>query len=140
MPSHVAEVVEMLLAKVPAASTSGISSASYFGGSARPEWMKAMEGTTAPALPKDAQWIGTPVTAEARQNQVVVMQFFSPQGDASMKQLQQLNEIAPEFVPQGVVIMGLRRTREVARCKKCLMGKNKSFGDARQCGAQCCCK
>ena len=107
MPSHVAEVVEMLLAKVPAASTSGISSASYFGGSARPEWMKAMEGTTAPALPKDAQWIGTPVTAEARQNQVVVMQFFSPQGDASMKQLQQLNEIAPEFVPQGVVIMGV---------------------------------
>ena len=107
MPSHVAEVVEMLLAKVPSASTSGINSASYFGGSARPEWMKAMEGTTAPALPKDAQWIGTPVTAEARQNQVVVMQFFSPQGDASIKQLQQLNEIAPEFVPQGVVIMGV---------------------------------
>lgn len=36
IPTHVAEVVEMLLKKVPAASTNGSdSSASYFGGAAR---------------------------------------------------------------------------------------------------------
>ena len=108
IPTHVAEVVEMLLKKVPAASATGSdSSASYFGGAARPSWLKAIEGTAAPALPQDAKWIGTPVTAEARQNQIVVMQFFSPQGDASIKQLQQVAELATEFAPQGVIIMGI---------------------------------
>ena len=108
MPAHVAEVVEMLLAKVPAAQSSGgDSSALYFGANARPTWLKAMEGTTAPALPADANWIGTPVTAEACKNQVVVMQFFSPHGGESMKQLAELATIAPEFAPQGVVIMGI---------------------------------
>ena len=108
IPTHVAEVVEMLLKKVPAASTNGSDlSASYFGGAARPSWLKAMEGTVAPSLPQDAKWIGTPVTAEACKNQIVVMQFFSPQGDASMKQLQQVSELATEFAPQGVVIMGI---------------------------------
>jgi thiol-disulfide isomerase/thioredoxin len=108
IPTHVAEVVEMLLKKVPVASANGSdSSESYFGGAARPSWLKAMEGTVAPALPQDAKWIGTPVTAEACKNQIVVMQFFSPQGDASMKQLQQVAELATEFAPQGVVIMGI---------------------------------
>lgn len=108
IPTHVAEVVEMLLKKVPAVAANGSdSSASYFGGAARPSWLKAMEGTVAPALPQDAKWIGTPVTAEACKNQIVVMQFFSPQGDASMKQLQQVAELATEFAPQGVVIMGV---------------------------------
>ena len=108
IPTHVAEVVEMLLKKVPATSATGSdSSGSYYGGAARPAWLKAMEGTTAPAFPEDAKWIGTPVTTEARQNQIVVMQFFSPQGDASMKQLQEVAELAPEFAPQGVVIMGV---------------------------------
>lgn len=108
IPTHVAEVVEMLLKKVPTAAANGSdSSASYFGGAARPSWLKAMEGTVAPSLPQDAKWIGTPVTAEASKNQIVVMQFFSPQGDASMKQLQQVAELATEFAPQGVVIMGI---------------------------------
>ncbi len=108
IPTHVAAVVEMLLKEVPATSVSGgDSSATYFGGGARPAWLKVMEGTPAPAFPEDAKWIGTAVTAEARQNQIVVMQFFSPQGDASMKQLQQVAELAPEFAPQGVVIMGV---------------------------------
>ena len=108
IPTHVAEVVEMLLKKVPVLTANGSdSSESYFGGAARPSWLKAMEGTVAPALPQDAKWIGTPVTAEACKNQIVVMQFFSAQGDASMKQLQQVAELATEFTPQGVVIMGI---------------------------------
>jgi len=36
-----------------------------------------------------------------------VMQFFSPHGGESMKQLAELATIAPEFAPQGVVIMGI---------------------------------
>ena len=108
IPTHVAEVVEMLLKKIPVLTANGSdSSESYFGGAARPSWLKAMEGTVAPALPQDAKWIGTPVTAEACKNQIVVMQFFSAQGDASMKQLQQVAELATEFTPQGVVIMGI---------------------------------
>lgn len=108
IPTHVAEVVAMLLAKVPASSASGgDSSAPYFGGGARPAWLKAMEGKTAPPLPEDAKWIGTPVTTAACTNQIVVMQFFSPQGEASMKQLAELAALAPEFAPQGVVIMGV---------------------------------
>ncbi|MEI6877830.1 MAG: TlpA disulfide reductase family protein [Planctomycetota bacterium] len=108
IPTHVAEVVEILLKKIPVLTANGSdSSESYFGGAARPSWLKAMEGTVAPALPQDAKWIGTPVTAEACKNQIVVMQFFSAQGDASMKQLQQVAELATEFAPQGVVIMGI---------------------------------
>lgn len=108
IPSHVADVVEMLLAKVPAAQAVGSdSSAQYLGAGARPTWLKAMEGVTAPAIPAGANWIGTPVTVEACKNQVVVMQFFSPQGAESMRQLAELATLAPEFAPQGVVIMGV---------------------------------
>lgn len=112
IPTHVAAVVEMLLANTPAtpsggAGPSGASSKWHLGGADRPEWVKNIEGKAAPQFPKDAKWFGTAVTADACKNQVVVMQFLSPKGAASMKQLSEIALLAPEFAPQGVVLMGV---------------------------------
>ncbi len=112
IPSNVAKVVELLLAQVPASAPTGESSEdSYFGGGTRPTWLKEIEGKSAPALPADAKWIGSPVTPEQWKGHVAVLQFFSPSGASSMKQLADVAALAPEFAPQGVVIMGVCDSR-----------------------------
>lgn len=112
IPTHVAAVVEMLLANTPttqqgAGGRVDASSQWLLGGGDRPEWVKNVEGRPAPQLPKDAKWFGTAVTADACKNQIIVMQFLSPQGSTSMKQLAEIARLAPEFAPQGVVIIGV---------------------------------
>ncbi len=109
IPTHVAEVVEMLLAKVPATASGGSGNPVtwYFGGDARPTWLKQSEGRPAPALPKDAEWHGEPLTEAARKDHVVVLHFLSPSSDVGMKQLAEIAALAPEFGPQGVAIVGI---------------------------------
>lgn len=109
IPTHVAEVVEMLLAKVPATASGGTGNpaAWYFGGDARPTWLKQCEGKPAPALPKDAEWQGEALTEAARKDHVVVLHFLSPSSDVGMKQLTEIAALAPEFGPQGVSIVGI---------------------------------
>ncbi len=112
MPNHVAAVVEMLLATTPStgsasASTGDPSSQWRRGGSDRPQWLTKCEGTARPEFPSDAKWFGTAVSAAACKNQIVVMQFLSPKGGASMKQLEEIAQLAKEFSPQGVVLMGV---------------------------------
>lgn len=111
IPSHVAEVVEILLAKVPAGAAGGDATATLLGGAARPAWLKQVEGAAIPALHPEGKWVGTPITDDAMRNQVVVMEFFSPTGNVGVSQLAELSALTSEFAPQGVVFLGVCDSR-----------------------------
>lgn len=110
IPSHVAEVVELLLAKVPAGASAG-SDSTLLGGATRPQWVTGITGHELPTIPADSKWIGTPPADGALVNQPVVMLFFSPAGSAGMAQLAQADSLAKEFAPQGVAFIGVCDSR-----------------------------
>lgn len=121
LPNKVADVVEMLIKNAPSSGGSGAagagSSAHYFGGERRPEWLKAMEGKPMPPLPADAEWAPAAksdpawskdsVSAEALKGHAIVLQFLAPQGSTSMAHLGEVAAIAKEFAPQGIHFIGV---------------------------------
>ncbi len=121
LPNKVADAVEMLLADAPSSGGAGAaasgSSAHYFGGDRRPEWLKAMEGKPMPPLLTDAEWAPPAkadpawatdsVSSEALQGHPIVLQFLSPSGSISMAHVEEVSTISKEFAPQGIAFIGV---------------------------------
>jgi thiol-disulfide isomerase/thioredoxin len=130
MPNHVAAVVEMLVAKAPAsgggASSQGLAASDYYGAAERPEWLKRIEGKPLPPLPEGAKWCGTPIAPSAIAGHPVVAVFLSPQGSTGMKQLAELEPLAKEFGPQGVVFMGVCDARSAWPASEAVLRASKS--------------
>lgn len=75
----------------------------FFEGANRPKALAHWKESP----PQTAANGSSAVTSDACKNQIVVMQFLSPKGASSMKQLAEVALLAPEFAAQGVVIMGV---------------------------------
>ncbi|MFZ4575045.1 MAG: redoxin family protein [Phycisphaerales bacterium] len=113
-PDRVDDVVELLLADVPAGSGASAASGNpvewYFGGDDRSEWLKALEGKDFPAI-KSEEWYGKATTEDERKGKVRVVHFFLPTSTLGMKQLEQMKPVADEFASAGVVVMGVCSTK-----------------------------
>jgi thiol-disulfide isomerase/thioredoxin len=130
LPDRVDDVVEALLAKVPASSGAGGAANSapadwVYGGATRPSWLVAAEGTrlrllgppaepedaapTAPFSAKlaDAEWLGDPKELLAREPKAIVALFLAPSSDVGLGHLKELALFAKEFAPQGVAVLGV---------------------------------
>lgn len=113
MPDRVDDVVEMLLAEPGPAGVAAAASATpanppawYYGGAARPSWLRAVEGKPAP-VPSLNRWRGDAVPESDRAGRVVVMHFFVPDSELAMRQLVELSKLAEALGPQGATFIGV---------------------------------
>jgi thiol-disulfide isomerase/thioredoxin len=114
LPDKVHDVIEMLLAEPPPADLAGAAdngnpASWYFGGAKRPAWLKAVEGKRLPAFDpaKDAEWFGEAPKPEQLKGRILIAHFLSPSNEAALKQLAELEKLAPVYEPQGVSFIGL---------------------------------
>ncbi len=118
LPDRVHDVVEMLIAEPGPAgvgadgSGSGNPASWYYAGAARPAWLKAVEGKKLPEMSSE-RWSGEAVKNDDVKGKVVVLAFVSHESSVAMSQLAELNKIAPEMGPQGVVFAGVCDSRAV---------------------------
>ena len=113
IPSHVAEVAQLLLAEGSSesnvaenANASGFGADMYLGGAKSPAALRALEGKPAPAIDASA-WIGDAVTKERMKGSVVALQFTTAGNAAANKQFAEFAKLEKEFAAQGVTFVGV---------------------------------
>ena len=110
LPGKVKDAVELLLAEAGPAEgvASGPPAEWYYGGQARPSWLRRLEGKPAPAMAFDARpWHGDAVKDADRRGKIVVVQFLSPGSELAMNQVAALSELDKELGSQGVEFLGV---------------------------------
>jgi cytochrome c biogenesis protein CcmG/thiol:disulfide interchange protein DsbE len=119
LPDKVHDVVDMLLAEAPPADVAGSGGGSgnpdgwYFGGAKRPAALRSAEGKklAVASLLKDATWHGSAPKIEQLKDRIVVAHFLSPTSEIAMRQLAELEKLAPTYEQQGVSFIGICDTR-----------------------------
>ncbi len=108
IPSHVKDVVEMLLAEAaPAGSGSGgLADDLFLGSRDRPEPLKRREGKAMPALSL-AAWSSDPIEMSSFQGVPLVIHFTRPGGSLAATELAAITELRSRFADQGVVFLGV---------------------------------
>ncbi|MGE3109966.1 MAG: redoxin family protein [Phycisphaerales bacterium] len=119
LPDRVHDVVEILLAEpgpvgMGGASASGNPPSWYYAGAARPAWLGSVEEKSLPSIGGEGtKWSGgveAPKPDDFK-GKVLVMHFMSNDSAVAMSQLAELNKLAPEMGPQGVVFVGVCDSR-----------------------------
>ncbi|MEY3023186.1 MAG: Thiol-disulfide oxidoreductase ResA [Planctomycetota bacterium] len=107
IPSHVKDVVEMLLAEsAPAGSASGLAAELFLGARDRPEGLRSREGKPMPPLSMQA-WSGDPIPADALRGMPIVLHFTRPGGALSASELAAFTSLRNRFADQGVVFVAV---------------------------------
>ncbi len=94
IPSHVREVVEMLLAESAPADSggSGLAAENFLGSRDRPTSLRQREGRPLPPIAASS-WSGDAVTAESLRGVPVVLHFTRPGGSLSASELAAITEL-----------------------------------------------
>ena len=107
IPSHVKDVVEMLLAEAaPGGSVSGLADEYFLGSRDRPEGLRAREGKPMPSLSAQA-WSSEPMPPDAMRGVPIVLHFTRPGGSLTSSELAAFTALRDRFADQGVVFLGV---------------------------------
>ena len=108
IPSHVKDVVEMLLAEAaPAGSGSGgLADDLFLGSRDRPEPLKRREGKAMPPLSLVA-WSSDPIETASLLGVPVVIHFTRPGGSLAAAELAAITDLRRRYADQGVVFLGV---------------------------------